>query len=290
MEIVDKIDTDDIINLGKSYLKSYSSDENKEKVKLLYKDVKDKINKFTSENIVDKFENRFDVKKAQEITYEVKVIKKNNTIRSGTAIEINKDGKLITAYHYIVSYKDIKIVGSNSMEYNVTVGKVSIDNDLAYLYIDVKDIPFVRLADNIDLGEDIYLLSYDNLLLTGIISQIKDNGILLNIEAKKCTSGGGVFNNKNELVAILLSKDILYKTSFAATTKSFQKITQNYHEKAKLNLDTNNYDYSYCNDKDDLKLWNKYSKSNDLKVQEFHALFIGLCEKVKNKDLTTEMA
>jgi len=291
ISIVKSLDTNELIDLSKAYIDTYTTPENKESVKLLYKDVKEKINNFSQKNILDKLSYKtFNVKQAQNVTYEVRVIKKDNIKGSGTAVAISKDGKLITAYHNIESYKNITVIDNNFVEYNVSVGEVSTENDLAYLYIEVDDIPFVKLVDEIDLGEKIYILSYENLLLTGLVSQIKQNGVILNIEAKKGTSGGGIFNEKNELVAILLNKDILDKTSFAATPKIFNTIVNKYQEKVGLNLATNNYDYSYCNDKDDLELWDRYSKSQDLKVQEYHALFIGLCEKVKNKDLTTEMA
>ena len=41
-------------------------------------------------------------------------------------------------------------------------------------------------------------------------------------------------------------------------------------------------------EEEDLKIWTKFAKSKDPKVQEFHALFVGLCSKVVNRDLTTD--
>jgi hypothetical protein len=53
---------------------------------------------------------------------------------------------------------------------------------------------------------------------------------------------------------------------------------------------TKNYDTSYCHDKHDLAIWNKFATSPNLKVQALHALFLGLCIKVEHHDLTTDQA
>ena len=77
-----------------------------------------------------------------------------------------------------------------------------------------------------------------------------------------------------------------------SSTTIFNSITNPYiARKELLRLDrSNNYDHSYCYDKEDLLVWDKFSTSDDLRIQEFHAIFLGLCEKVKRKNLTTEAA
>ena len=283
------IDTDKIIQDSSDYIDSINTQANRDKAAALYESSKQELSALTS-NMSCSF-NKFNVKKAQIVTYEVRVVTKDNVRGSGTAIALTGSGKLVTAYHNIDSYKSIIVIDSEAKEYNATVGKISIKNDLAYLYIDVKDKPFVTLAKDTELGEDIHLLSYENLLLKGILSQDKPKSVILNVEAKKGTSGGGIFNDKNELVAILLHKDYLDKTSYAVKPILFNEITQDFiYKKELLNLDSNNYDNSYCYDKDDLKIWAKNAKSKDPKIQEFHALFLGLCKKVENKDMTTEEA
>lgn len=210
---------------------------------------------------------------------------------AATAVAIDSKGKLITAYHNIDSYNTIKAINSKGKVFDVSVGKISPEYDLAYLYIDAENIPYAPLSKKVSLGEDLYLLSYEDLLLKGIASQIHESTILLNFEAKKGSSGGGVFNTKNELVAILSSKDYLDKTSRAIRVTMFDTITEVFsHKKELLNLDSNNYDNSYCYDEDDLKLWKRYAKSDDPKIQEYHALFLGLCQKVEDRDITTEEA
>jgi len=283
------IDTDKIIQDSSNYIDSINTQENRDKAVAIYKSSKEKISELTS-NISSSL-NKFNVKKAQQVTYEVRIITKDGIKGSGTAIALTRNGKLITAYHNIDSYENILVIDNEANEYNATVGKISTKNDLAYLYIDTKDKPFVTFSIDTKLGDDIYLLSYENLLLKGIVSQDTTNSVILNIEAKKGTSGGGVFNNKNELVAILLHKDSLDKTSFAVKPNMFKEINQDFiYKKEFLNFGSNNYDTKYCYDKNDLRIWAKNAKSKDLKVQEFHAIFLGLCKKVGDRDLTTEEA
>lgn len=169
---------------------------------------------------------------------------------------------------------------------------VSKEDDLAFLQIDVKDIAYAKFAKKKpELGDDIYLLSAEPLLLKGIISKIKNDGFMLNVEIPKGSSGGGIFNTNNELIAIALHKDYLNKTSYGVSTTLFKNVKNEYLPSNQLkSLQGNNYDYSHCEDERDLAIWNKHAKSSQLEIQEFPALFVGLCEKVKNRDLTTEQA
>jgi S1-C subfamily serine protease len=289
----ENIDNNDSFTKSWEYLKKTAKDfdtpANRDKALIVYESSKKKFKELAS-NVSCSF-GKFNVKKAQLVTYEVRVKTKKGISGSGTAIALSSTGKLITAYHNIDSYESIIVIDSESNEYNATIGHISTENDLAYLYIDTKAKPFVTFANEVELGEDIFILSYDDLLLKGIVSKNNPNSIILNVEAQKGTSGGGVFNSKNELVAILLQKDYLDKTSYAVKPNMFKNITQNFiYKKELLNLDSNNYDNSYCYDKNDLKVWAKYAKSKDPKIQEFHAIFLGLCKKVEDRDLTTEEA
>jgi len=275
------IDSDQMFNLGKIYIDTLSNLDNKQKLLKLQNTPK------TSKQVAP----HFNVKQAQSVTYEVRITDDNNITKSAKAVAISSNGTLVTAYSNIESHTNIKVIDKKNNEYAVRIGKISVENDLAYIHIDANNIPFAKLAGSMQIGEDIYMLSYENLLLTGILSQIKINGIIVDMEAKEGTHGGGVFNEKNELVAILLRKDLVDKTSFAATTNMFTKVTQKYEEeKELLNSDSDSYDYSFCDNKDELIIWNKYAKSPNLRMQELHALFLGLCKKVKNRDLTMEHA
>ena len=233
----------------------------------------------------------FNVEEAKSVSYEVRVTTPKGITTSSTAVALTSDGTLITAYHNVESYKKISVVDYQGREYSASVGKISLVNDLAYLHIKAKDIPFTQLAKNTLLGEEIHLLSYESLLLKGIVSQIKMDKIILNIEAKRGTSGAGVFNNANELVSILIHKDVLDKTSLSVGHNTFKGVIEDFKHKAEVKHPYgSNYDNSYCYDKDDLEMWEKHAKSYDFRIQEMHALFLGLCKKMENKDLTTEQA
>jgi hypothetical protein len=275
---------------SKEYLQHIDSKENKEKLKVLYTQASNKITSVTSDIACSL--NKFNVKAALTVTYTVKVTTKDNKVGYGTAVAISSNGKLVTAYHNIDSYKKITVLLQDHKQYSVKVGKISIKNDLAYLYINVKKIPYVKMVKHTQLGEDVYILGYENLLLKGIISKNNKDSIIINVEAEKGMSGGGVFNTKNELVAILLDKDYLDKTSYAVKTNQFPTIAKKFvYKKRLLSLGkSNNYDNSYCYDKNELSIWAKYAKSSNPNTQELHALFLGLCQKVGNRDLTTEEA
>jgi len=223
---VKNIDTDKILKDSSDYIDSVNTQENRDKATALYNSSKEELSALGSN--MSCLINKFNVKKAQKVTYEVRITTNTGITSSSTAIALSSRGKLVTAYSNIDSYKSIVVIDSDAKEYNATVGKMSLEDDLAYIYIDVKDIAFITLAKNTELGENIHQLSYDNFLLKGILSQDKPNSVMLNIEATKGASGGGVFNDKNELVAIFLYKDFLDKTSYAIKPSKFSKITQDF--------------------------------------------------------------
>ncbi|OIP55236.1 MAG: hypothetical protein AUK54_04220 [Helicobacteraceae bacterium CG2_30_36_10] len=236
---------------------------------------------------------KFNVNDAKKSTYTLKVTSLDGTQGFGTAVAIADNGKLITAYHNISDAKLITAIDYKGNEYSVTMGKISFINDLAYLYVDTKNNYYSKMSHSLNLADEVYVLSYDNFLLKGMLSHISDAGIIINIEIRKGTSGGGIFNTNNELVAIALRKDILDKTSFGATINMLSTITEPYELLKELKHsdgNSDNYDTSFCENKEQLAVWKKLSKNSDTRIQEYHALFIGLCKKVSNKDLTTEEA
>ena len=255
--------------------------------------IKNKLNNITDDTLQKLSEklHYFNVQKAQAVTYELKVLTKKDQTRLATAVAVTSDGSLLTAYHNLDSYKHITVIDNLGQEYNATVGKISAKNDLAYIHIKAKDIPFAPLAKSTRLGEEIHLLSYENFLLEGIVSQLTEDDIILNVQARKGTSGGGVFNNSNELISILIHKDIVDRTSLSVSSHAFNTIVEDFKYKEELpNPYGNNHDNSYCYDEDNLKIWDEHAKSTDLRIQEFHAVFLGLCKKVEDHDLTKEQA
>jgi len=123
-----------------------------------------------------------------------------------------------------------------------------------------------------------------------MISKIDGTTLLLNYIAPRGNSGGGVFNQKGELLAIISKVDIEDGITYATSVKAFQSINETFKSIKSPTLKTDNYDYSYCETNETLRVWRNIIKSGDLKAHELHALFLGLCEKVKRKEITTEEA
>jgi len=287
--VLSEIDSDELLKIASAYLEVLTSQENKDKAN----DIQNKIKEMTANTLktIKSKIKHFNVQDALDITYKVKVLTNNDSTGFATAIALNSDGKLITAYHNIDSYKKITVIDNKGNEYTPKIGSISAKNDLAYLYIDVENIPYAKIAPDVKLGDKLYLLSHEKLLLTGIASQVKENNIIINVEAKQGTSGGGVFNDANELVAILLRKDVVNKTSFAIRPEVFKTIVEEFGYKKDLkHFESDNYDTSYCHNENDLRVWKVNENSPDLKIQEYHALFVGLCQKVQKKNLTTDEA
>ena len=310
--ITDQNTTENFLKMGSAYIKKINTQANRDKAVELYKNSTQKVSDLAVQGLIEIYcskeatqEDKYkciywssiakkeavNIKKLQQVTYKLNIKTIDDKEGTATAVALSSDGKLITAYHNIDSAKNIVAVDNKGNKYNATIGKISESNDLAYIYIDAIDISFANLSMQEEkLANDVYILNNENLLLKGILSKIEKSGIVINVEISKGTSGAGVFNSHNELVAIALSKDRLDNTSFAASVNILRDIKDNYVQKKELLKGSNNYDYSYCENKDDLAIWNKNAKSDSLAIQEFHALFLGLCQKVKNRDLTTEEA
>lgn len=213
-----------------------------------------------------------------------------NTQKNGSAVNISKDGKLITAYHAIDDAKSIKAIDSNGVVYNATVGMVSVKNDLAYLDINTSVIPAVAINEEPIWSEEIYTLAGDGTLLKGIVSKIDDNGIFISYELPAGNSGGGVFNKAGELIAVISRTHINEGVTYATKVNMFKDIVEEFTYQETLDMKSNNYDYSYCTTDETLNSWKKIIKSGNIKSHTLHAIFLGLCEKVKRKDMTTEEA
>jgi len=89
-------------------------------------------------------QDSFNVNEAQRVTYKVEVLTNNNERNDGTAVALSSDGKLITAFHVIDDYRSIQLIANSGQEYNATVGKVSIKNDLAFYNVPKKKNQFQK--------------------------------------------------------------------------------------------------------------------------------------------------
>jgi hypothetical protein len=212
-----------------------------------------------------------------------------NSYSFGSAVLISNKGNFVTAYHVISDAKTIEVIDKTGKRHSAAIGKVSIEDDLAYLHINNFYNEAVHMDTNISWSEDIYSLSGKGLLLKGIISG-KDEKIILNYKVPQGNSGGGVFNKKGNLIAIISKSSINGGITYATTVNNFKNITSDFEYKKSINLKSNNHDYSYCSTSKTLNTWKNLTESDDIQMHTLHAIFLGLCEKVKRKDLTTEEA
>ncbi len=205
------INSEKIIYNTKEYIKSIDSEKNRAKAKAYYEKATKKLKELTS-NISCSFHS-FNVKQALLATYTLKILKQDDTIVYTTAVAISDKGELVSAY--IDSFKSITAIDYNAHKFVPKVEKSSDKNDLLHLHIDAEDIEYAKTATKTQLGEEIYLLSYDNLLLKSIVSKNDKNTILVNVQADKAIYGAGIYNSKNELIAILTGGGKIDKTSKA---------------------------------------------------------------------------
>ena len=288
-KVTQTIDSEKLLEEGSEYIQSIKSHVTKEKALKLYEDSISNVEEYTS-NIATML-SKFSVEKAKLVTYDVQVKKSANEFASGTAVAISSDGQLITAHHVVNNFESISVINSKGERFNAEIGKVSVADDLAYLHIKANKIAYAPIQQKGSLGDDIYVLSHKNLLLKGIIAQDNEAQYKINVEVPVGASGSGLYNNKNELLGIVLSADILNNISLASKANIFSNINEPYKPSEQKPLfQSDNYDTSHCDDLHDLKIWSAHAKSPKIEVQELHALFIGLCQKVKNRDLTTDVA
>ena len=276
--LVKELDTDELIKIGEEYIDSVSLETDKDKASEKAQEIQDKIQEMAEKTFktMKSKVRHLNVEEARNITYEVKVLTQEDGVLHGTAVALSRDGKLITRYSTIDRYKEIIIIDSRRNAYTPKVGKISRENDLAYLYINVMNIPYVSTAGRVEKGEKLYSLNYEGILLSGVAVNIKENTVNFNTSAKNARVEGGIFNDGNQLISFHNSRP-----------RAFKSIKEEFKYQA---LKSKPYDIAYCNKENDLRIWEANRNSKDLNVQEFHALFVGLCQKVENKDLTRQEA
>lgn len=219
---------------------------------------------------------------------QVEVLTIFNDVVKGSAVVISNDGLLVTAYHVIDSSKEIIVVASDGKNYPATVGKVSVVNDLAYLHVEDLKIESTKISLDTKWNEPVYSISGDGLLLKGIIAKDNNKTLTLNYIVPHGNSGGPIFNEKHELIGIISRTSIDAGTTYVIKAQMFASIKDDFQNQSPPNLRSHVYDYSYCMDEKQLKVWDGFIKLDSLAMHEFHALWLGLCEKVKRKELTTD--
>ena len=132
----------------------------------------------------------------------------------GTGFIVSPDGICVSNYHVFKgTFQENSRIFVGDAEYSVTeVIYKSDDLDCIVFRINGSDLPFLQLASNIpNIGEEVFAIGnpqgLEKTLSTGIISQIRDNGTIIQTTAEIThgSSGGPLFNMKGEVIGITTS-------------------------------------------------------------------------------------
>lgn len=230
----------------------------------------------------------FDINSAHSSTAAIKVETIADTQDTGTIVYLGKD-RFLSAYHVIENAKSIHIPLKNK-RYPAQVIAVSIKHDLALLKANIPQMKPVKQSLKVGVGEKVYILSGSGVLLQGHVAKVSANEVLLDKAVPFGTSGGGVFNQNNELIGIISRSDIAQGVTYMTPLSALTDTKERFERKPSIDHNSKHYDYSHCSDPQTLRTWKSVTKDGDTDTQGLHALFLGLCEKVKRREMTTEEA
>lgn len=165
----------------------------------------------------EKFYTVFDNKKITKIDknicntlekYCVSIFSVNPGLGKCSGVVINKtqeDTYILTAKHCLNTFEETYVEDNK-----VIASLASVDDDLAILIVegDIKDKEVAKLASYNPIKDDkIYLISYPSLIDSyksiGKIIRYSDDWGFAHLNCISGCSGGGLFNDKEELIGIL---------------------------------------------------------------------------------------
>lgn len=126
----------------------------------------------------------------------------------GSGIILSKNGFIATNYHVVENASTMQIVFHDGIVYQEDITIVGLDPqaDIAILQIHKNDLSPIKPAKNIHNGESIFTLGAPNgkrnTKTTGIISGYHTDIIAMTAPIQHGSSGGGLFNQKNELLGM----------------------------------------------------------------------------------------
>ncbi len=126
----------------------------------------------------------------------------------GSGIVLSQNGLIATNYHVVEKASTMQIVFQDGVVYqgNITVVGLDPQADIALLQIQRKDLSPVKIAKNIQNGESVYTIGAPNgkrnTKTTGVVSGYQTDMIAMTAPIQHGSSGGGLFNAKNELLGM----------------------------------------------------------------------------------------
>lgn len=144
------------------------------------------------------------------------------TSGAGSGVIMSEDGYIITNNHVVSDATNIKVVLYDDTEYDATLVGTDRQSDVAVLKIDAKGLipPAIGNSDQLAVGQNVLAVGnplgeLGGTVTNGIISAL---GRQVNVEGTSMTllqhnaavspgnSGGGLFNEKGELIGIVNAK------------------------------------------------------------------------------------
>lgn len=146
----------------------------------------------------------------------------SQTASSGSGFIISEDGYVVSNYHVVEGAQSLRVILSDSTEYEASLVGHDAVNDLAVLKIDATGLPYVKLgsSDAIVVGDQVLAIGnplgeLTSTLTVGYVSakdrMVNTDGTSLNMlqtdaAINSGNSGGPLFNMNGEVIGITTAK------------------------------------------------------------------------------------
>ncbi|HCT63902.1 MAG TPA: hypothetical protein DIC60_01255 [Lachnospiraceae bacterium] len=169
---------------------------------------------FTTQETLDTVQSAADVSvDANEIKKSTVLI--NSTKLQGSGVIISPDGYIVTNFHVVAQTSEIEIEFYNHRVYsgNIHIAGYDTTRDLVILKINAENLPFAAIgnSDTVKISDNVTAIGSPNGVLnvvsTGAVTDRNDFIISSSAYITGGSSGGGLFNDNGEVIAINSSYD-----------------------------------------------------------------------------------
>ena len=179
--------------------------------------VKDKVD---NPIYLSKVSNQQSFNSLPELFEDIKtsVVTINSRDGHGSGFFISEDGLILTNYHVVGDYDEVKVVLQNKMKITAKVIRVNMNEDLAILKVDGEGFKFMDIsgAYQAKVGEDVYAigtpadLSLGQTITKGMVSGFREFDekklIQTDVSMNPGNSGGPLINTKGKVLGLVSMK------------------------------------------------------------------------------------
>lgn len=138
-----------------------------------------------------------------------------NTGKQGSGVVLSQNGLIVTNYHVIDKASSLYIVFPDKSIYTgpVTIAGFHLPKDIVLLKVEKSDLPYAKMGDSDTVSPDDSVTAIGspngdfNKITTGRVLSTANQIIASTAPVQKGSSGGGLFNQKGELIGITYSFD-----------------------------------------------------------------------------------